>query len=439
MNQYKKYFPWLKSFLFNGAIATTASLSVVAAISGNSVFAALQNSPKNVVDEAWQIVNREYVDRNFNQVDWLATRQELLSRNYTSNEQAYEAIREALEPLGDPYTRFLDPENFQVLTNQTAGELSGVGIRLEVNEETKNLSIVEPLDNSPASKAGLQSGDVIEEIDGKSTQGMELKEASSLIRGEVGTSIILKISRQGATPFDVTLTRAQIELPSVRYSLKQEDQMQVGYISLDEFSSHAAEQMRRAIRDLNQEDVDAYVLDLRNNPGGLLHASIDIARMWLEQGSIVSTVDRIGGKQEFSANQTSLTNLPLVVLVNEDSASASEILTGALKDNQRATVIGTQTFGKAAVQSVHPLSDGSGLAVTVSRYYPPSGIDITKRGITPDIKLGLTQSQKRLLQNKPELIATKNDPQYQRALEILEGEVAPKLILEPTVEPIGVR
>jgi len=429
MNQYKKYFPWLKGFVFNGAIATTASLCLVAPISGNSVIAALQDSPKNIVDEAWQIVYREYVDRNFNQVDWQATRRELLSRNYISNEQAYEAIREALEPLEDPYTRFLDPENFQALTNQTAGELSGVGIRLEVNEKTKILSIVEPIDNSPASKAGLQSGDNIEEIDGESTQGMTLKEASALIRGEVGTSITLKISRQGTAPFDVTLTRAQIQLPSVRYSLKQEDKIQVGYISLDEFSSHAAEQMRRAIKDLNQENVDAYVLDLRDNPGGLLHASIDIARMWLEQGAIVSTIDRIGGKQEFSANQTSLTNLPLVVLVNEDSASASEILTGALKDNQRATVIGTQTFGKAAVQSVHALSDGSGLAVTVSRYYPPSGIDITKRGITPDIKLDLTQSQKRLLQNKPELIGTNNDPQYQRALEILENEVEPKPIL----------
>ncbi|NEP58046.1 MAG: S41 family peptidase [Symploca sp. SIO2G7] len=434
MNQYKKYFPWLKGILFNGAIATTASLSLVAPITGNSVFAALQDSPKNVVDEAWQIVNREYVDQNFNQVDWLATRQELLSRNYTSNEQAYEAIREALEPLGDPYTRFLDPENFEALTNQTAGELSGVGIRLEVNEKTETLNIVEPIANSPASKAGLLSGDIIEEIDGKSTQGMTLKEASALIRGEVGTSIILKISRQGVIPFDVTLTRAQIQLPSVRYSVKQESKIQVGYISLDEFSSHAAEQMRRAIRDLNQEDVDAYVLDLRNNPGGLLHASIDIARMWLEQGAIVSTIDRIGGKQEFSANQTSLTNLPLVVLVNEDSASASEILTGALKDNQRATVIGTQTFGKAAVQSVHALSDGSGLAVTVSRYYPPSGIDITKRGITPDIILGLTRSQKQLLQTKPELIATNNDPQYQRALEILENEVTPKPILGQTTK-----
>jgi len=434
MNQYKKYFPWLKGFLFNGAIATTASLSLVAPITGNSVIAALQDSPKNVVDEAWQIVNREYVDRNFNQVDWEATRRELLSRNYTSNEQAYEAIREALEPLGDPYTRFLDPENFEALTNQTAGELSGVGIRLEVNEDTKTLNIVEPIDNSPASKAGLQSGDIIEEIDGKSTQGMTLKEASALIRGEIGTSILLKISRQGATPFDVTLTRAQIQLPSVRYSLKPEGKLQVGYISLDEFSSHAAEQMRRAIGDLNQEHVDAYVLDLRNNPGGLLHASIDIARMWLEQGSIVSTIDRIGGKQEFSANQTSLTNLPLVVLVNEDSASASEILTGALKDNQRATVIGTQTFGKAAVQSVHALSDGSGLAVTVSRYYPPSGIDITKRGITPDIKLGLTRSQKQLLQTKPELIATKRDPQYQRALKILEDEVVSLPIIGHTTE-----
>ncbi|MFP5271695.1 carboxyl-terminal processing protease CtpB [Coleofasciculus sp.] len=440
MNQYPKTFPWLKSILLTGAIATTATLSWLAPIGSNrSVSAALQDSPKTVVDEVWQIVNQEYVDPSFNQVDWQATRQQLLNRNYTSVEQAYQAIRDALEPIGDPYTRFLEPEQFKALTDQTAGELSGVGIRMGVDEKTQKLVIVEPIQNSPAFEAQLKSGDKILAIDGKSTQGMSAEEASALIRGEVGSSVILQISRQGQSPFDVTLTRAQIELPSVHYTLKNEGQMQVGYISVDEFSSHAAEQMQRAIRNLDSQKVDGYVLDLRGNPGGLLYASIEIARMWINDGEIVHTVDRKGGEQKFSANKTALTQLPLVVLVDGNSASASEILTGALKDNKRAMVVGSTTFGKAVVQSVHSLSDGSGLAVTISRYYPPSGIDINHKGIAPDVKIDLTRAQQQRLVTQPMLRATLEDPQYKQAITILENTVLAQRGLNKPTEPISVR
>ncbi|HBB34982.1 MAG TPA: peptidase S41 [Cyanobacteria bacterium UBA8803] len=440
MKQYSKQSPWFKGFLFTGAIATTVTMSVFAPIGGRSVFAALQDSPKNIVDEVWQIVNREYVDHTFNQVNWQATRQQLLSKNYTSKEQAYEAIRQALEPLGDPYTRFLDPEQFQALTSQTAGELSGVGIRIGIQDETKMLMVVEPIENSPAFKANIKAGDQIVAIDGKSAQGMSVEEASALIRGEVGTSVTLQLSRQGKGIFDITLTRAQIELPSVHSSLKQEGQLRVGYISLDEFSSHAAEQMQRAIQNLNTQNVDGYVLDLRGNPGGLLHASIEIARMWVPNGEIVHTVDRKGGQQKFSANQTALTQLPLVVLVDGNSASASEILTGALKDNKRATVVGSRTFGKAVVQSVHSLSDGSGLAVTISRYYPPSGTDINHKGIAPDIKIDLTQEQEQRLANQPNLRATSNDdPQYKQAIAVLETNVLARRGINQSVKPISIR
>ncbi|HEY9819493.1 MAG TPA: carboxyl-terminal processing protease CtpB [Candidatus Sericytochromatia bacterium] len=439
MNQYPKHFPWLKGVLFTGAIATTAALSFLAPIGSRSVFAALQDSPKNVVDEVWQIVNQEYVDNTFNKVDWQATRQQLLSKNYTSKEQAYQAIREALKPLGDRYTRFLDPEQFKSLTNQTSGELSGIGIRMGLQEQTKGLIIVEPIENSPASKANLKAGDGILEIDGKSTKGMSLEDASALIRGEVGTPLSLKISRDGKGIFDVSLIRAQIELPAVRYTLKQEGQMRVGYISLNEFSSHAPEQMQKAIKSLGEQKVNAYVLDLRGNPGGLLQASIEIARMWIDSGAIVRTVDRKGGKQEFSANHTSLTPLPLAVLVDGNSASASEILSGALKDSKRAKVVGSQTFGKAVVQSVHPLSDGSGLAVTISRYYPPSGADINNKGITPDIKVDLTTDQEKRLASEPNLLGTNNDPQYQQAIATLEKDVAAQPGTVQPAKPISVR
>lgn len=438
MNQHPKQFPWLKGVFFSGAIATTAALSLIAPIGGRSVFAALQDSPKNLVDEVWQIVNQEYVDNSFNKVDWLATRQQLLSKNYTSKQQAYEAIRAALKPLGDPYTRFMDPEQFQALTSQTSGELSGVGIRLELDEKTKALQIVSPIENSPAAKAKLQPGDGIVAIDGKSTKGMSLEEASSMIRGEVGTSVTLRISRDGKQPFDVKLSRAQIELPAVHHTLKQEGQMRIGYISLNEFSAHAPEQMQKAIKNFEQQKVGGYVLDLRGNPGGLLNASVEIARMWIDSGLIVRTVDRKGGDQKFSANKTALTKSPLVVLVDGNSASASEILAGALKDNKRARVIGSKTFGKAVVQSVHSLSDGSGLAVTIQHYFPPNGEDINHKGIEPDVKLELTEAQEKQLESNPTLRATQEDPQYKQAIATLTMNASrPGLGQQP--KPLSIR
>ena len=438
MNQHPKHFPWLKGVFFTGAIATTAALSLVVPIGGRSVFAALQDSPKNIVDEVWQIVNQEYVDNTFNNVDWQATRQQLLSKNYTTKEQAYEAIRQALKPIGDPYTRFMDPEQFQALTNQTSGELSGVGIRLELNEKSKALQIVSPIENSPAARANLKPGDGIVAIDGKSTKGMTLEEASSMIRGEVGTSVTLRISRDGKD-FDVKLKRAQIELPAVHSSLKQEGQLRVGYISLNEFSAHAPEQMQKAIKNFDTQKVDGYVLDLRGNPGGLLNASVEIARMWIDSGLIVRTVDRKGGDQKFSANHTSLTKQPLVVLVDSNSASASEILAGALKDNKRASVIGTKTFGKAVVQSVHSLSDGSGLAVTIQHYFPPNGEDINHKGINPDIQIGLTQAQEKQMESNPNLRATSDDPQYKQAIATLTTNILARRGIDQPTKPMSIR
>ncbi len=419
MNRTPKRLSLPKLALFGGAVAATAAISLFGPGLGR-VRAALQDSPKAVLDEAWQIVNREYVDGNFNHVDWQATRQSLLSKNYTSKKDAYQALRKALEQLGDPYTRFMDPAQYRSLTDQTSGELSGVGIRLEVSEKTKALTVVEPIENSPALKAGIKPGDRILSINGKSTKGMTVEDASNLIRGDVGTKVNLEIRRPGTTDFTLALTRARIELPTVRYSLNQEGTRRIGYIRLNEFSSHAAEQMRKAIKSLTEQKVDGFVLDLRGNPGGLLQASVEISRMWMDQGAIVRTVDRKGKSEEITNNQTAMTKLPLVVLVDGNSASSSEILTGALKDNGRATIVGSQTFGKALVQSVHNLSDGSGLAVTIAHYYTPKGTDISHKGISPDIKIDLNEQIRKQLASNPKLLATPQDPQYAGAISELE-------------------
>jgi carboxyl-terminal processing protease len=420
-----------KSSIFSRMISakfltTAIASSALMAYTGTSVHAAFEDSPKTLVDEVWQIVHGEFVDRGFNHVDWLEQRQELLNKDYANNKAAYEAIRESLKTLGDPYTRFLDPTEFAELTSQTSGELSGIGIRLSLDEKTKELTVVEPIINSPAEKAGIKTGDRILAIDGKPTSLMSLEQASAEIKGEVGTQVDLKISRLGKESFDLTLVREQIELPSVNYSLSQTGQTKVGYIKLDEFSSHAAEQMEKAIEELNQKKVTGFVLDLRGNPGGLLFSSVEIARMWLKEGAIVSTIDRKGGNQKFSANGKSLTDLPLVILVDRYSASASEILAGALKENGRATIVGTRTYGKGTVQSVHSLSDGSGLAVTIARYYPPSGQDINQKGIAPDISVDLTAEQQMSFSVNPDLWGTQADPQYTKAIQILQQGVSLK-------------
>jgi carboxyl-terminal processing protease len=420
MNQSAKRYSPLQVALIGGAIASTAMLSVFGPAWCRSVRAALQDSPKAIVDQVWQLVNREYVDGKFNQQNWVAIRQDLLTKNYSSRDEAYVAIRGALQKLGDPYTRFMDPKQYEALTSQTSGEVSGIGIRMEVNAKTKRLTVVEAIENSPALKAGVKAGDQIVAIDGKLTSSMKVDDASKLIRGKAGTPVTLRLFREGKSDFNLNLTRATIEVPTVRYALRTEGAKKVGYIRLREFSAHAGDQMRRAIRDLNTKGADSYVLDLRGNPGGLLQASIEIARMWMDNGSIVRTVDREGVSDEtFKANRTALTNLPLAVLIDGNSASASEILTGALKDNKRAVVIGSQSFGKALVQSVHELADGSGVAITIAHYYTPQGTDINHKGITPDVKLDLSESQQRYLASNPDLLGTQNDPQYARALAVL--------------------
>jgi carboxyl-terminal processing protease len=422
---------WQRKLIVRGAILTTLLTASIPVFSSSGL--AAKDSPKAVVDEAWQIVNREYVDGTFNRVDWQKTRVELLKRKYSSRQEAYTAIRSTLKKLGDPYTRFMDPQQFQSLNNQTSGEMSGVGIKLESRPRTQELVVAEAIENSPASKAGIKAGDIIVAIDGKSTKNMNLEDAIGLIRGEIGKSITLKIARGSTNPFDIALTRAQIEVSSVFSEIKQEGNLKVGYIRLSEFSSHSAEQMSKAIKEMNRQQVTAYVLDMRGNPGGLLQASVEIARMWLDNGIIVKTVDRKGGNEDFQAVQSSLTQLPLAVLVDGNSASASEILAGALKDNRRAQIVGSQTFGKALVQSVHSLSDGSGMAVTVAHYYTPNGTDIGHKGVTPDVKVDLNFLEQRNLAESPDLMGTPQDTQYRKAISVLQTPPNPNISKMPSL------
>ncbi|MDX2242062.1 MAG: S41 family peptidase [Leptolyngbyaceae cyanobacterium bins.302] len=387
-----------------------------------SLQAFFRQSPKELVDEVWQIIDRTYVDATFNQQDWRKVRTEFLSKNYNTREDAYKAVREMLKKLNDPYTRFMDPQEFRNMQIDTSGELTGVGIQLAADEKTKKLTVIAPIEDSPAFAAGILAKDIILKIDDKSTEGMDVNKAVTLIRGPVNTQVKLTIQR-GDKQIDYTIKRAKIEIHPVRVSEQPSPQGKVGYIRLVQFSANAPEDMRKAIDKMEKQQVAGYILDLRGNPGGLLYTSVDIARMWLNKGAIVSTVNRQGEQDRERANGRSLTNKPLVVLVDGGSASASEILSGALQDNRRAVLIGTKTFGKGLVQSVRTVGDNCGLAVTIAKYLTPNGRDINKNGIEPDFAVQLSEAQRKDLNENRDKVGTKEDPQFAKAVEVLGQKI----------------
>jgi len=416
-----------KSRLVLGATVVVLSTIAITSLGIHSRGQALfKENPKELIDSVWQIVDHQYVDGTFNQVDWPAVRKEYLSKSYSSQQEAYKAIREMLKKLQDPYTRFMDPDQFKNMQVDTSGELTGIGITISQDEKTKQLVVIAPIEDTPASKAGILSKDIIVKINDKNTKGMDTNEAVSLIRGEPGTQVSLTIDRNGQEK-QFNIKRARIEIRPVKYSLKQSSAGPIGYIRLNQFSANAGGEMETAIKNLEANHVSGYILDLRGNPGGLLYASVEIARMWLNKGIIVSTIDRQGEQEREMATGHALTDKPLVVLVDKGSASASEILSGALQDDKRAILVGTQTFGKGLVQSVRPLEDGSGLAVTIARYHTPSGRDINKRGIEPDVKVSLTDAQREdLWLHERDKLATLADPQFAKAVEVLDQKIAHK-------------
>ena len=402
--------------------AIAAAILTPVLLTSFSAEAAFTDGPKAILDEAWQIIYREYVDESFNRTDWVEVRQELLGQNYTSRQAAYSQLRRVLRRLDDPYTRFLSPDQYAELTEQTSGEISGIGLQLRRDRTVGAVIVSDVIEDSPAAAAGIAVGDRIVLIDSRSTDLLSAERVSQLLHGDADTQVTLTIERDGETQTFI-VARTRLEIRAVKAKLETQGGINVGYIRLDEFSAHAAEQMQAAIADLSTQGAEAFVLDLRNNPGGLLQASVDISRMWLRRGPIVRTVDRSGDSEEISANRTHLTELPMAVLVNGESASSSEIVTGALGDNDRAIVVGSTTFGKALVQSLHGLSDGSGVAVTVAHYYTPNGTDISRKGITPDIQVDLSSDERSILENDPDLMGTVDDPQFTEAVSALAMEV----------------
>lgn len=398
-----------------GGIAAAVAIAAPGLGLPSTNSSSITDSPKEVIDQVWQIVYRDYLDStgNYSPERWTSLRRDLLRKSYAGTNESYEAIRGMLASLDDPYTRFLDPKEFKQMQIDTSGELTGVGIQITLDKDTKEIVVVSPIEGTPASKAGVQPKDVIVSVDGKTTKGMTTDDAVKLIRGKEGSEVTLGLRRKGEVVI-VPLKRARIEINAVESRLNTSaDGTKVGYIRLKQFNAKASREMRAAIRKLEQQGAQGFVLDLRSNPGGLLEASVDIARQWLDEGTIVSTKTRDGIQDVRRATGNAVTDRPVVVLVNEGSASASEILSGALQDNKRAVLVGQKTFGKGLVQSVRGLSDGSGLTVTIAKYLTPKGTDIHKNGIRPDVPVELSEEEIQSL--TVEQLGTGKDSQYRAA------------------------
>lgn len=367
----------------------------------------MADAPQDLYDYVWRNVNAKYVDQTNNEQDWYRWRHKY-DANIKTPEDAYVAISTMLASLNDPYTRFLDPKEFAEETSSIAGSLKGIGIQIGVKDG--KLMVIAPLEDTPAERAGILADDEILEIDGVSTKGITVDKAAEKIRGQEGTTVKLLIKRKGVEPKLYTVTRANIEVKSISQKTPLETVVpsNMEYIKISSFlSRNLTKEFSNVLA--NSMDKDGYIIDLRSNPGGLLDNAINISDMFLSGGVIVSTVDRDGYKISQRAARTVYTKKPLVVLINKGSASASEILSGALKDHGRAIIIGETSFGKGLVQEVNHLPMNSGMNITIQKYLTPSGNDIHKKGITPDVKVELTEDN----------IKNKDDVQLKKAIEVL--------------------
>ncbi|MFC1904039.1 S41 family peptidase [Chloroflexota bacterium] len=322
-----------------------------------------------VVEQAWNVLFEKYVDRS--RLDADAMRQA--------------AIRGMLEELDDPYTSYLNAEAYQLGLSGLEGELEGIGAQVGVRDE--QLTVIAPIEGSPADESGIMAGDIILEVDGSPTAEMSLAEAVLNIRGPEGTPVKLLILHQNETePKEIEIVRAKIELASVRFEMKED----IAYINITHFSGRTDEELVAALESMEGEEASGIILDLRHNPGGLLEEVINVTSHFVPEGVVVNVVDNQGRQAALEVRPSDITtDLPVVVLTDNFSASGSEVLAGALQDYGRAVIAGSKTFGKGSVNAIHQLEDGSALYITVARWLTPDGRPIEGEGIEPDYELEL--------------------------------------------------
>ena len=331
----------------------------------------------------------------------------------------YSAIRGMLAGLNDQFTRFLDPDEYRRMREENEGNFVGIGAHLDANKN-KQIYIKEPLPDSPAIKAGLKSGDVIVKVGDKPIVGMLIEDVVKIIRGAENTKVKLTIQRPAVKKLLVfTIVRKVVQYQIVQYRLQDKD-AKIGYVRLWQFNEHSDQQFDEALAKLEKQGMHALIFDLRANPGGLLPAAVDIGSRFVENGPVVIIQERGGRKNPINVDEAKHNHkrLPMVVLVDKHSASASEIVAGAIRDSKTGTLVGTTTFGKGVVQTIVPLRDGSAVSVTTAKWFTPSGSEINKVGVKPDVVI-----------ESPEggfdPTDPKKDPQLKKAIEILRGQLKP--------------
>ncbi len=358
----------LKYFLIAVAVMIVGALSFGAGYMARSNTLLNDGSGLSTVDQAWNVIFQNYVEPDI----------------INSDNMTHSAIRGMIAALDDPYSAFLDPEMYQLFESDLEGTFQGIGAQVNINKNNQP-EIVAPLENSPAQKAGIKTGDVILAIDGKSTRGMSLTEVVLSIRGPAGTTVKLTILHQGETePVDIEVTRAQIS----QFTVSSEMMGDIGYIKVTQFDAKTNNEFNNALQEILAQNPAGIVLDLRSNPGGIVSVVVNVASHFIKDGVVLTMVDNKGNKTPIPVNPNGVfTNLPLVVLVDQYSASGAEVLTAALHDHGRATVAGVKTFGKGSYDTNIPLNDGSDIYLTIGRWLRPNGQLIEGKGIEPDYVL----------------------------------------------------
>ena len=322
------------------------------------------------------------------------------------------AVKGYVDALGDPYTTYYTKKEMKTIMEETNGNFVGIGVYMTKDLEKNAILIIKPIENSPAEKAGILPGDLITKVDDVEYTGDKLEEASNKIRGEEGTKVKLEIYRNGETK-TFELTRTKVVVSHVTTKVLNND---IGYIAISDFEGECASEFETKYKQLEKQGIKKLIIDIRNNGGGIVDEALKIANMLVDKDStLLITKDKSDKEEITKATEKPIINIPTVVLVNGYSASASEILAGALKDNGKATLVGTKTYGKGIIQELHQLSDGSGLKITVSEYYTPNHNAIHKIGITPDVEIDLSEDVK-----QQTTIQEKDDNQLQKAIEILK-------------------
>ncbi len=341
---------------------------------------------KQIVLDAWTLVNEGFYDpERFQDIQWKKIRQTTLQKQIDTSEEAYAAIEEMLKPLEDPYTRVLRPKDYELLKSSNLGsEINGVGLQLGEDESNGKIKVISTLAGSPAEDNGIVAGDFIESVDGENALQMGLAKTASKLRGEKGTKVLVQISSNEGLMREIDLERRSVDLRPVRTKRLRAESHTIGYLRITQFSEIVPKKIEEALAELNEKEVEGIILDLRNNSGGLVSSGIAVADSFLSEGLLVETKNREGIKDLIIAQNNQFFDGPMVTLVNKGTASASEILAGALQDNKRSALIGERTYGKGLIQSLKSLTEDSGIAITVASYLTPNGNNIQGKGITPD-------------------------------------------------------